>query len=96
MDEQLPPGVILNEVEYDNWEQDEAAMDLQRTIDAELDTRLPVLDAVKLAAGVKFAVDRLTRATRINAAAATPRRQRTAEQAALCALGRLIQEGTFR
>ncbi len=54
------------------------------------------LDTVKLEAGVKSAVARTTRATRINAAAATPRRQRTAEQAALCALGRLIQDGTFR
>ncbi len=58
--------------------------------------QLPLLDAVKLAAGVKGAVAKLTRASRINRAAETPRRQRTAEQAALVALGRLVQDGVFK
>ncbi len=58
--------------------------------------QLPLLDAVKLAAGVKGAVAKMTRAARIERAAVTPLRQRTAEQAALVALGRLIQDGVFK
>lgn len=65
---------------------------------AEVDVQglIGALDPEKVRADVKHAVRRFTRAGRITTAREKPVRRRTAEQAALCALGRLIQDGTFK
>lgn len=54
-----------------------------------------VIDPEKMRRGVDNFVLRLRRPGRIKRAVETPVRQRTAEQAALVALGRLIADGVF-
>lgn len=51
------------------------------------------IDVESLKREVVFASAKLTRASRIKAAAEKPMRERTAMDAALCALGRLIEDG---
>lgn len=52
-----------------------------------------MIDTESLTANVKSTVDGWTRTSRINAAIDTPVRERTAHQAALVAVARLIESG---
>lgn len=65
---------------------------------AELDIEAvkTALDPAKIKSDVKRATDKITRDFRIRRALDTPVRQRTAKDAALCALARMIQEGKVK